>query len=859
MYRKALNGFAPGGVTRDLPSIPNKQARPARYNRPHTMPLTPGTRLGPYEILAPIGKGGMGEVYRAHDSRLNRTVAIKICGKEFSARFQREARAIAALNHPHVCTLYDIGPDYLVMEYIEGKVLQGPVPIERVVEYASQICDALDAAHRKGIIHRDLKPSNILVTRSGVKVLDFGLAKVGGPDETLTQPGVVMGTPAYMAPEQLAGEESDALSDIYSLGCVIHEMATGQRVMHNALRPAALDRVVKTCLEADPEERWQSAREVKLALELVRPAGRAQQADVVAGARRPRWRTLAPWCAAALMAILAVVGLVSRRPAQVPDAPAMSTLVSIPPEHQLVEGATPVPFDVSADGTKLVYLAREGGRPKLFLRPLGQFAVKPLPGTEYASSPFFSPDGRWVGFFTQSRLFKVAADGSSPVLIADVEQNGNGAWWSKDDTIIYGSDSGLMTIPAGGGKPSRLTALAAGEVRHGLPRLIPDTSMVLFTVNNAGSGNDGRIAIASLQDGKHRILMEGAQGAYVSSRLVYATYDVLRAAPFDLVGLRLAGSPVTLLDDVYTGQGNGRTYYRITASGMLVYVPGRNEHSLVRVDRAGRSTPLTARRAGYRMPRLSKDGRSIAVVIDPPDEGNSDIWILDLHRGAFSKVTREGHNLGPVFTPDGRRIAWANWKRGPKAYWRLVEGSGEPEPLGSLQVALPWDFSSDGKYSVQIVPGPPRWAVWVLPLDPDRKPFPLVGSTYSTIEPRFSPDGKWLVYTSDESGRREVYVRRFPRSEGHWIVSTDGGALPVWSRDSKEIFYMEGRRMMAVSVQADAAFSAGKPALLFDRPDLTMAYPAFDVMGDDFLMVERDPLSMLTEFRVVQNWVRQEK
>jgi Tol biopolymer transport system component len=279
---------------------------------------------------------------------------------------------------------------------------------------------------------------------------------------------------------------------------------------------------------------------------------------------------------------------------------------------------------------------------------------------------------------------------------------------------------------------------------------------------------------------------------------------------------------------------------------------------LVRVDRAGHSTPLTAQRAGYRLPRLSRDGKSVVVTIDPPDESRSDVWILDLRRGAFSKLTREGHNLAPMFTPDGKRIAWSVWTGGPKAYWQPVEGSGQREQLGAMALSQPSDFSPDGKYAVLTV-GRPQSVIWALPLGPDQKPFPLVESTYSTSTPRFSPDGRWLVYTSDESGREEVYVRRFPRSERNWIVSTGGGTLPTWSPDNKEIFYLEGRRMMAVSVRAGATFSADSPILLFDRPELTMVHPSYDVMGDGFLMVQRDPLSMLTEFRVVQNWLSQWK
>jgi Tol biopolymer transport system component len=326
--------------------------------------------------------------------------------------------------------------------------------------------------------------------------------------------------------------------------------------------------------------------------------------------------------------------------------------------------------------------------------------------------------------------------------------------------------------------------------------------------------------------------------------------------PFDLAGLRLSGNPVTLMDDVYTGQGNSQTYYRLTSGGMLVYVPGRNEHSLVRVDRAGYSTQLAARRAGFRFPRLSRDGRFVSVTIDPPDEGDSDVWIFDLKRGAFSKLTRHGHNLRPVFTADGKRLAWSDWPRA--VYWQAVDGSGQRERLSLMDRSFVGDFTPDGKYAV-LDAGATRATLWALPLGSDEKPFPLEESKYSTRTPRFSPDGRWLAYTSDESGREEVYVRRFPRSERNWIVSTEGGTLPVWSRDGGEIFYLEGRRMMAVNVAVGAAFSAGTPVLLFDRPELTMAFPAFDVMGDGFLMVQRDPLSTLTAFHVVQTWASQSK
>ena len=824
-----------------------------------------GSQVGPYRIESVLGAGGMGHVYRAVDTRLDRVVAIKFCREEFSERFQREARAIAALNHPHICTLHDVGRGYLVMEHVEGRPLKGPMPLEKVIEYGSQICDALDAAHRKGIVHRDLKPSNILLTRSGVKVLDFGLAKLAG-DETLTQAGVVLGTPAYMAPEQRHGIEADQRSDIFALGCVIYEMFTGERTQLKTLEPAALDRVVKTCMAADPEERWQSAREVKLALELAKPSA-VQSGGVTGGlpVQRRSWRAFLPWLIAAVAVLLAIAAVVQSRPTQAPGLPALSTVIPIPPDQQLSEGVLPVPFDVSMDGSKLVYVALEAGRRKLFLRLLDQFDVKALPGTEDASTPFFSPDGRWVGFFVQNRLFKVAVSGGSPVLISAVKQGGAGACWTEDGTIIHSSGAGLFRVPSDGGESSQLTVAGPDELSHVLPRIISGTPLILFTINRrqrtpgAGTSLARSVGLLSLKENKHGVLIEGTQAAYLPGGwLVYANDDVLRAASFDLASRRISGSPFTLLDDVYTGQGNGQTYYRLTPSGMLVYVPGRNEHSLARVDRAGHTTELSSRRAGYRHPRLSKNGRFVAVTIDPPDEGDSHVWVLDLDRGAFTKLTRDSHNLTPVISNDGARIAWSDWSGGPRTFWQASDGSGERERLGSLERTTPSDFSPDGKYLLQVMRGP-QTRIWALPLNRNEKPFPLTDSKYSSANPRFSPDGKWIVYSSDESGRSEIYVRRFPQSDRNWIVSTGGGTLPAWSHDGKEIFYLEGRKMMAVKVLAGAQFSASKPALLFDRPELTMANPAFDVMGDGFLMVQRDPLSMLTEFRVVQNWPSQWK
>jgi eukaryotic-like serine/threonine-protein kinase len=817
--------------------------------------LSPGAQLGPYRIEALLGAGGMGRVYKAHDTRLGRTVAIKVSREEFNDRFQREARTIAALNHPHICTVHDVGPNYLVMEYLDGTELKGPLPLERVLEYGSQICDALDAAHRKGIVHRDVKRSNMLVTRSGVKVLDFGLAKACG-DETMTQVGVVVGTPAYMAPEQWQGKETDARSDIYSLGCVIYELATGERWQGRTLESAPLDRVVRTCVAADPKDRWQSTREVKLALELARSAALKEPANSPAGTLPHGLgvlRSLLPALIVATVLIFVMAVWLSRRSPPAFNAASVSTIIPIPLDQELLEAGT-VPFDISLDGTKLVYVASNGGRRKLYLRLLDGFDVRPLPGSEDAVSPFFSPDGRWVGFFVQRRLFKISTSGGSPVLIGEIDRGTNGASWGPNDTIVYGTALGLMSIPASGGKASPLTSLGAGETGHAHPRFIDQSDVVLFTI--VSKTYRRQVAAMRLRDQKPKLLLDGQQPTYLDGRLVYATNDVLRAVPFDVTKLQIAGGSFTLLDDVYTAQLTSQTYFRITRSGTLIYVAGRNEHSLVRVDRAGRSAPVTQQRAGYRLPRVSRDGRFAAVTIDPPDEGESHIWILDLQRGVFSKLTQEGHNLEPVFNHDGSRVAWSDWKQGPKVFWQATDGSGQRERISDLDAATASDFSPDGKHLIMMVSRAPTH-LWVLPLSRDKKPFPLIQETYSTTTARFSADGRWLTYASEETGRSEIYIRHFLNSDGKRIVSTNGGRFPVWSRDGREIFYLEGIRMMAVRVTAGGPFSAATPVFLFERPELAGGYPSFDVLDDGFLMVQRDPLSMLTEFRMVQNWPTQ--
>jgi Tol biopolymer transport system component/predicted Ser/Thr protein kinase len=788
-----------------------------------------GTQLGPYRIEALIGAGGMGAVYRAVDTRLDRRVAIKISARQFSARFAREARAIAALNHPHICTLYDVGPNYLVMELVEGKPLKGPLPLDQALEYAAQICDALDAAHRKSITHRDLKPGNILATKQGIKLLDFGLAKVAraSAGESLTATNAVMGTPAYMAPEQREGKECDARTDIYAFGCVLYEMLTGKRAAQERtpVEPAALESVLRTCLEKDPEDRWQSARDIKRALALPAPAP-----SVRAGFNK------VSWVVAALAVVVAAAALwFALRPTRPLDRPLMRFSADLGPEA--VEGPR-ITAAISPDGTRLAFVARgPEGKERLATRLLDQAQATPLAGTENAADPFFSPDGQWIGFFADGKMKKISVQGGATVTLCDAP-NARGASWGEDSSIIvtldFSTGVGLSRVPAAGGTPQAITRPGdKGEATHRWPQILPGGQAVLFTGHTVPTGyDDANIEALSLKTGQWKVVQRGGYFArYLpSGHLVYLHQGTLFAVGFDLDRLEVRGTPAPLLEDVTANAQSGGGQYDVARNGTLVYLSGKYSHAswpVAWLDSPGNTKPLLAAPGQYYMPRFSPDGQRLALAV--AEGSNRDIWVYDWQHDTMTRLTFTQRNLFPVWTPDGKHIAIESLSPGANSIrWIRADGAGESQLLLESKNDLrPYSFSPDGKRLAYVeVSMDTGFYLWTLPLDvsdPEHpkpaKPELFLRTPFAALEPAFSPDGRWIAYTSNESGRFEVYVRPFPSGapsgSGKWQISTGGGAHPIWSRNGRELFYetLDNRIMVAAYAASADSFAAEKPRL----------------------------------------------
>ncbi len=888
------------------------------------MPLTSGAKLGPYEIVAPLGAGGMGEVYRARDTRLDRIVAIKIlpchladCA-DLRERFEREARCIASLNHPHICTIHDVGhqdgTDYLVMEYLEGETLaqrlqRGPLAPTQVLQYAIQIADALDKAHRKGITHRDLKPGNIMLTRSGAKLLDFGLAKLKQPavisDATLTalptsitSEGSIIGTLQYMAPEQLEGKEVDARTDIFAFGALVYEAATGKSAFEGkskasliakimeadpppmsssqVLTPYALDRVVQSCLAKDPDERWQSAADLTRELKWIAEAG-AQAATSVSPGKEVvgfRNRTLMyiGVAEAVLLLALGATLVFTRGTGVAPSAVSvMRTSIVLPAGQRLTSEAADYPMAVSPDGSRIAYVAEEEAGTQLYVRELSELEPKPIAGTFGARHPFFSPDGRWVGFFGEGALQRVSVAGGAPLRICNISGVSMGASWSSDNTIVFGSrGTGLYRVGATGGTPQRL----AGGDKGTWPEILPDNRTVLFSTGFA-------IATIPLNGGKAHILARtndslsdsSSEGPAVlgsgyvlqarftrSGHLVYGqSPGVVRALPFDLESLSLTGPPVSMIDSVERAQDGGAIYFAIADTGLLLYAPTGQHHQMVWVDRNGAETPISSDRAAFRVPRLSPNGKLIAVAVSD-ETRRSDIWIYNAENGAKRRLTTEGHNLEPVWTPDGRRLAFYSDAA-------LVEmqanGSGSREILlTGDRSRSPCSWSSNGKDLLFEQSEAGRNTLWRSHRSlQNASPELLIRSTNGECGV-LSPDGKWLAYVSNESGRAEVYVDSYPSLAEQISVSANGGHRPRWSRDGRELFYREGDALMSVSVDTIAGFRAGKPRRLFTGPYRGESQePAFDVSPDSrrFLMIKSDAAATLRQINAVENWFEELK
>jgi predicted Ser/Thr protein kinase/WD40 repeat protein len=819
------------------------------------MPLSAGTRLGPYEILASLGAGGMGEVYRARDTRLGRDVAIKVAHEQFSERFEREARAIAALNHPNICQLYDVGPNYLVMELVEGDALQGPLPLAEALRIASQIIEALEAAHEKGIIHRDLKPANIKITPQGVvKVLDFGLAKaleperIGIPENSptltlrATQVGMILGTAAYMSPEQARGHDADKRSDIWVFGTVLYEMLTGRRafegetisdVLASVLKtepdwarvPPQVQRLLRRCLEKDPRKRLQAIGDAKLLLEDAPPAPVASRTRIL------------PWAIAAVTVVGLLIALAGWWRATRPvDHPLMRLSVDLGPDA--VAGARSTAA-ISPDGTRLVFPIRAGDKQTLATRLLDQPRATPLAGTEDGVDPFFSPDGQWVGFFAGGKLKKISVTGVAAVTLCDAP-NPRGGSWGEDGNIIAALtfSGGLSRIPAAGGVPQQLTERKQGETSHRWPQVLPGDNAVLFTVSTGSTSNlvdyeDASIDIVSLRTGQRKNLWRGGYfGRYLPANgsagyLTYVHQGTLFGVPFNPSRLEVQGSPIPLLEDVAGNSiaaGGGQLDFSKT--GTLVYLSGKESirsWPVVWMDSSGKTQPLLAKPGYYLTPRLSPDGQRLALAVGT--NTGFDIRVYDLMRDSMTRLSfAPGDNRWPVWTPDGKHIVFrTSSSSGAMLNWIRADGAGEAQKLlESKDDIRAHSFSPDGRRLAYYEQTAGTTDLWTLPLDlsdlehpKPAKPEPFLRTPFNELIPVFSPDGRWLAYTSDESGRYEIYVRPFPGPGGKWQISTGGSQYAFWSRDGRELFYEtpDNHIMVVEYTTKGDSFLPGKPRL----------------------------------------------
>ena len=873
-----------------------------------TIQVATGTRLGPYEIVSRLGAGGMGEVWRARDTRLDRSVAIKVLPAAFSAddnlksRFEREAKAISQLNHPNICSLFDVGHekgiDYLVMELIEGqtmadRLLRGPLPIADVVRYGSQIAEALERAHRIGIVHRDLKPQNVMITNSGAKLLDFGLAKSAtislGADEPtfkqITREGTIVGTFHYMSPEQLEGLAVDCRSDLFALGALLYEMLTASRafngttqaaviaaIMHSeppppstvsSSVPSSLDRLIRKCLEKTPDDRWQNAGDLATELRWI-----AEVPELATPSRQRRASVIAAVAAMVLLAIGFTIGRWMAKDHPLKKTPA-SFAVALPAGMEASQGLSPT-IALSPDATHLAYVVVNAERTQLYLRAIDQLDGAPIPGTDGADGPFFSPDGQWVGFLADHKLKKIAIAGGTAVTICDAGAP-LGASWGPDDTIVFASvpNAGLSIVPASGGLPKVLMPpdFAGGETDYFWPQLMPDGKFVFFTA--LGNSGRSRVEIRNMQTGEQRTLIEeGMNARYSAGSLVFSRAGALFAAPFDDKKMQVAGAAVPVLDGVSL-TNIGAAQFSLSREGTLVYLRGGSpniDRALVSVNRAGTARTLPGPLRAYQDPRISPDGRRLVVEIYAGTKG--DLWVYDLDRGTLSRLTFEGfENETPVWMPDNERVAFSSSRAGVRRalFSKRIGESGGDEPLlsGDHHMHLT-SASGDGQF-LAITDYDPvtQGDIWVLPLDGTRKAKPFLQTSFHEWGAVFSPDNHWLLYVSNESGRDEIFVQAFPGRGQKIQVSNEGGREPAWARNGRELFYRSGRKMMAVSVASKPALSIGKPHELFEAAyenGLPLGHTNYDVAsdGESFIMIQTlQQGSAAQRVNVRLDWVRQ--
>jgi Tol biopolymer transport system component len=893
--------------------------------------------LGHFEIVEAIGAGGMGQVYRARDTRLGRDVAIKIlppllaASPGFRERFEREARTISSLNHPNICILHDIGQeegvDYLVMEYLQGESLaerlrQGPLPTEMLLQLGVQVADALDQAHRAGLVHRDLKPGNIMVAPSGAKLLDFGVAKSAAaarstdltsfPTKTspLTAQGAIVGTFQYMAPELFEGKEADPRSDIFAFGLVLYEMATGRpaftgttqamviaSILKEAPRrlaemapglPHGLERLIDSCLVKDPERRRQSVHDLKLELRALAEDTQAVRlgsgismgpaTGPVAGVMTDPGthvatagrRSTGPWFATTLLlaaALAALAGWAFLRPA--PSPPLIRAFIP-PPEgaQYIVAGNSTGIAVLSPDGTRLAFTARQAGRYQLWVRTLDALEAVPLPGTEGARRPFWSADGRFIAFFANGKLKKVSADGGPPLVLADAV-DGRGGTWNQDGVIVFAPNylGPLQRIPAGGGEPAPVTVGDASRVfTHRFPFFLPDGDHFLFLERGttSGAGDKPSIRVASLNaapgEGK-RILGVASNVVYAGGHILYARDGTLLAQRFDAGALEIRGDPVVVASDLVFDQAFSHGAFSVSGTGLLAYQAGDSlvDTQLRWFDREGNELAKVGEQGRFDGPALSRDGRLLTVNLTNPESGKGDIWVYDLERGRRSRLTfDEGDDYGAIWTPDGKQVTFASAReRGSQAYSKPADGSGAEKLLFELEGDVyPFSWTPDGRTLLFIHSLSSGETTLSTVTDGQVTALQNVPSTLGAV---LSFDGRWIAYSTDESGRPEVFVSPFPDFPTRWQISTAGGIQPRWRSDGKEIFYLslDGILMAADITPAGQGITVGAARPLFAVNGESIFW-SYDVAPDGQRFVINTPLteSKSLPLTLVLNWTR---
>jgi serine/threonine protein kinase len=873
------------------------------------MALTPGTKLGPYEIQSPLGAGGMGEVYRARDTRLGRSVAIKIlhahlsCNPELKSRFEREARTLSSLSHPHICSLYDVGSDinleFLVMELVEGETLsarlrKGPLPLTAVVKLGIEVAEALSKAHRAGVIHRDLKPGNIMLTANGAKLMDFGLAKpnmasaragsgpsspelatatLQSPSTPLSSAGTLIGTVQYMAPEQIEGKEADERSDIFALGAVLYEAVTGKRAFdgktHLSVASAILQKdpppistvtdvglppleyIIRTCMAKESEERFQTAHDVKLQLSWM-----LQSAGLPSPAKK--WRSL-PWLAGAVSALLVLLlaGMLVIKGTTSKSANSEYGVtrftIALPPKQELAVNNTQAVV-LSRDGKHLAYVAAENGVPHLFTRRLDRFESVAIPDSEGATFPFFSPDGDWIAYFSQGKLKKAPSGGGASIVICDVPTFFGGTWTPQDLIVVAVPNYGLASVPASGGSLQKIPMTTKDIIYPQGPNWFAGGEWIAFTDYLATRRS---VMAVKLSTGEVRLVLKNAQaGSFVDGNLVYYEGGALWAVPFDPKQAAILGNAAQIEsginEEIYIAQSS------TSETGVLAYAPGpagNFSRNLYVVDRKGQEQKLDVPPQDYVDSVISPDGKRIACMLR--GVSGQQLVVLDRDRGLFTTLISDGLNAAPNWMPDGKTLMFDGVSGQQRGIYRIAaDGSSAPQLVRATKLSS-HVTSVAGDYAAVTVNDPEtstdQWVLnWQNP--DDMRPFKRTPA--AERQGSLSPDGHWLAYVSNESGRSEIYVEPVPGPGGRRQISSEGGEEPRWVRNGREITYRNGTRMMSVPVQMQPTFQAGKPVELFDHKfDRGFGVSGYDVTSDgQTFVMTRSEHAAPTEIRVVMGW-----